>query len=231
MKASGLHDMNRSSRSGVPVLGALTLCVLAAAALAGCGGGGGGSSQTVSSGPPPPAPTINGTPGTQITAGQAYSFTPTASGPSGTTLSFSVQNLPSWATFSVATGALTGTPSSSSVGSFSNIVISVSDGAASASLPAFSIQVNAMTSGSATLSWTAPTSNTDGSALTDLSGFVISYGTTATNLSQQVTISSASTTSYTLTGLATGTWYFAVAAVASDGTQSVPSNPVSDTIS
>jgi hypothetical protein len=223
--------MQASSRGAARILSALTLFVLAAAALAGCGGG--GSSQTVSSGPPPPpAPTISGTPPGQVTAGQAYSFTPTANGPSGTTLSFSVQNLPSWATFSIATGALTGTPASSNVGTFSNIVISVSDGQASASLPAFSIQVNAQAStGSAALSWTAPTTNTDGSALTDLSGFVINYGTSATNLSQQVAISSASTTSYTVTGLATGTWYFSVTAVASDGTQSSPSNPVSDTIS
>lgn len=203
--------------------------VLAVSTLAGCGGGGGGSSQTVSNGTPPP--TISGTPAAQVTAGQAYSFRPTASGPSGMALTFSVQNLPPWAAFSTSTGALTGTPSSSYVGNFPNIVISVSDGAASASLPAFAIQVNAQAvTGSATLSWTAPTTNTDGSALTDLAGFVINYGTSATALTQQVSVSGASATSYTVTGLAAGTWYFAVAAVASDGTQSVPSNPVTDTI-
>ena len=140
--------------------------------------------------------------------------------------------MPAWATFSIATGALTGTPTSSNVGTFSNIVISVSDGQASASLPAFSIQVNAqVASGSATLSWTPPTTNTDGSTLTDLSGFLITYGTSATNLTQQVTISNASTTSYTVTGLATGTWYFAIITLASDGTQSSPTNVLSQTIS
>jgi Putative Ig domain len=216
---------------GAPLVGALILCVLAVSTLAGCGGGSSGSSQTVSNGTPPP-PTISGTPAAQVTAGQAYSFTPTASGPSGTALTFSVQNLPAWAAFSASTGALTGTPSSSYVGTFSNIVISVSDGTASASLPAFAIKVNAQaTNGSATLSWTAPTTNTDGSTLTDLAGFVINYGTSATALTQQVSVSGASATSYTVTGLASGTWYFSVAAVASDGTQSVPSNPVSDTIS
>ncbi|HYM42987.1 MAG TPA: putative Ig domain-containing protein [Steroidobacteraceae bacterium] len=217
------------TRGAAPLVGALILWVLAVSTLAGCGGGGGGSSQTVSNGTPPP--TISGTPAAQVTAGQAYSFTPTASGPSGMALTFSVQNLPAWAAFSTSTGALTGTPSSSYVGTFSNIVISVSDGAASASLPAFAIQVNAQAvTGSATLSWTAPTTNTDGSALTNLTGFVISYGTSATALTQQVSVSGASATSYTVTGLASGTWYFSVAAVASDGTQSVPSNPVTDTI-
>ena len=140
--------------------------------------------------------------------------------------------MPAWATFSIATGALSGTPTSSNVGTFSNIVISVSDGQASASLPSFSIQVNAQaSSGSATLSWTAPTTNTDGSQLTNLSGFAINYGTSATNLNQQITISNASTTSYTVTGLATGTWYFTIITLASDGTQSAPTNVLSQTIS
>lgn len=228
MSLIGLLRSKTPSRAG-----ALILCALAVSVLAGCGGGGGGSSQTVSNGPPPPTPpTISGTPTTQVTAGQAYSFTPTASGPSGTSLTFSVQNLPAWAAFSTSTGAVTGTPSSSYVGTFSNIVISVSDGSASASLAAFAIQVNAQpANGSAALTWSAPTTNTDGSALTDLASFVISYGTSPTALTQQVSVSSASTTSYTVTGLTSGTWYFSVTAVASDGTQSLPSNPVVDTIS
>ncbi len=175
--------------------------------------------------------TISGTPATQVTAGQAYSFTPTASGPSGTTLTYSVQNLPAWAAFNTSTGALTGTPSSSYVGTFSGIVISVSDGSASASLAAFSIQVNAAPSGSASLSWVAPTTNTDGSTLTNLAGYIISYGTSETDLSQTITVSSATATSYTVTGLSTGTWYFTVAAYTSAGEQSAASNMASDTIS
>jgi hypothetical protein len=179
-----------------------------------------------------PPPTISGTPATQVTAGQLYSFTPTASGPTGMTLSFSVQNLPSWATFSIANGTLSGTASSSNVGTFSNIVISVSDGQASAALPAFSIQVNAqVVSGSATLSWVPPTTNTNGTPLTDLAGYIINYGTSSTNLTQQINVSNATATGYTVTGLTTGTWYFTVSAYASDGTQSAPSNVASKTIS
>ena len=208
------------------LLGAFTLAVIA---LAGCGGGSGANNQTVSSGPPPP-PTISGTPPTTVTAGQAYSFTPTASGPAGMTLSFSVQNLPSWAAFSIATGKVSGTPASSNVGTFPNIVISVSDGQASAALPAFSIQVNAqVVNGSATLSWVAPTTNTDGTPLTDLSGYTINYGTSPSALSQAVQVSS-STASYTVQGLSAGTWYFTVTANTSLGTQSAPSNVASDTI-
>lgn len=211
--------------------GAYALGVLAAAALAGCGGGGGASSNSnsvVSSGTTPPS--ISGTPASQVMAGQAYHFTPTASGPSGSTLSFSIKNMPSWATFSIATGALTGTPSSSTSGTFANIVISVSDGTQSAALPAFNIQVDQPSSGSAVLSWVAPTKNTDGTPLTDLAGFVINYGTSAADLSKSVTVAGASETGYTIQGLNAGTWYFTVTAYTSVGTQSAPSNIASEDI-
>ena len=47
-----------------------------------------------------------GTPPTTATVGAAYSFTPTASDPDGGTLTFSIANRPSWATFSATTGRL-----------------------------------------------------------------------------------------------------------------------------
>ena len=56
-------------------------------------------------------------------------------------MGYSIQNKPAWAAFSTATGALQGTPSASSVGTYSNVLISASDAAGSASLPAFSITV------------------------------------------------------------------------------------------
>jgi hypothetical protein len=175
-------------------------------------------------------PTISGTPATQVQEGQAYLFTPTASGPNGAMLSFSIQNMPSWATFSIATGQLSGTPAVANVGTYSNIVISVSDGTSSAALPAFAITVTAPASGSLVLSWDAPTLNTNGTPLTDLTGYVISYGTSASNLSQTVSISDPTTTSYTLQNLAAGTWYFAVSATASDGTTSTLSNTTSGVV-
>lgn len=88
------------------------------------------------------APTISGTPATSINAGQAYSFTPSASDPDGDNLTFSITGRPAWMTFSSSNGRLSGTPSASNAGTFSNIVIRVSDGQASSSLAAFSITVN-----------------------------------------------------------------------------------------
>ncbi len=88
------------------------------------------------------APVISGSPATTATANVAYAFTPTASdADTGTTLTFSASNVPAWASFSSSTGTLSGTPAETDVGSSGSIVISVSDGEASASLPAFSITV------------------------------------------------------------------------------------------
>lgn len=87
-------------------------------------------------------PVISGTPATSANAGSLYSFTPSATDPdSGTTLTFSIANKPAWATFNTATGTLTGTPTNAHVGTTSGIVISVSDGTATAALPAFALTV------------------------------------------------------------------------------------------
>ena len=115
----------------------------------GSGSSGSGSSGSGSTGSTSSTPSIGGTPGASVTVGNNYSFQPTASDTSATaTLTFAVSNKPAWASFSTQTGMLYGTPSSASVGTTSNIVISVTDGNKSASLAAFSVQVNAAASGS-----------------------------------------------------------------------------------
>ena len=179
---------------------------------------------------PQVAPTISGTPATTVVAGQAYTFQPTATGAAGAMLSFSSSNKPAWANFNIATGALTGTPSSAQVGTYSNISISVSDGTNSAALPAFAITVTPTVTGFATLQWAAPTQNTNGSALTNLAGYVIYWGTSTSALTQTITVTSASTTSYVVSGLTSGTWYFAVQAYDSLGNNSTLSNIGSKTI-
>ncbi|WP_345984863.1 tandem-95 repeat protein [Sulfurimonas sp. HSL-1656] len=87
------------------------------------------------------APTIDGTPATSVNQDAPYSFTPGASDLDGDTLTFSIQNKPSWATFDTATGALSGTPGNADVGTTTGIVISVSDSLLTASLAAFDLEV------------------------------------------------------------------------------------------
>jgi hypothetical protein len=181
-----------------------------------------GFAITVTS-PPAQPPVITGTPSTSVSVGSAYSFRPSATGPAGRTLTFSIQNQPSWAQFDTTTGALTGTPAAGNAGSYSDIIISVSDGTASAALAAFNITVNATATGTASLSWPAVTENTNGTALTNLAGYKIYYGTSANNLTGVVTVA-ANVTSYQITKLATGTWYFAMVAYTSSGAESSMSN-------
>ena len=111
-------------------------------------------------------PTISGTPPTTATVGTQYTFTPTAADANGDTLTFSITNKPSWATFTTSTGRLQGTPASGNVGAFAGIVISVSDGQASAQLPAFTITVSAPPNRAPTISGTAPTAVMQGTAYT-----------------------------------------------------------------
>jgi hypothetical protein len=170
-------------------------------------------------------PTITGTPVTTAKAGQPYSFRPTAQDADGDPLTFSIQNKPAWATFDASNGTLYGTPSSANVATFANIVISASDGKASASLPAFAITVAAATTGSITVSWVPPTQNTDGTPVTGLSGFRVYYGTASRQYDQSVLVSGPSLRSVVVEGLSPGTtWYFGVKSVSNTGLESEYSN-------
>ena len=82
--------------------------------------------------------------------------------------------------------------------------------------------------GQAALSWTAPTTNTDGTPLTDLAGYNIYYGTASGDYTQNVNVGNV--TNYTVSNLAAGTYYFAATAYDTSGNQSAYSNVVSASI-
>ena len=99
-----------------------------------------------------------------------------------------------------------------------------SAGAGGSATQTSTVTVTAAEPGTATLSWVAPSTNTDGTAVTTLTGYTIYYGPSGGSLTQSIVVSGASTASYEITSLASGTWYFAVAADAVDGTQSAMSD-------
>lgn len=187
-------------------------------------------SITAAAATPNSAPTITGTPVTSATIRVPYTFTPTARDANNDTLTFSVDNKPTWATFNTATGQFSGSPNA--VGTFGNIIIRVSDGKTSTALPAFSITVlPAPTPGSVTASWLPPTQNVDGTTLVGLAGYRIRYGKSPTALSTVVTIANPGVTSSVIEGLTAGVWYFTVSAYTSTGSESAQSAVVSKTIS
>ena len=84
--------------------------------------------------------------------------------------------------------------------------------------------------GVATLDWQPPTENSDGSALTNLAGYTVYYGTSPDNLAQSVKVSNPGLTAYAVTGLSSGTWYFAVTSYSADGVESSRTTTVSTKI-
>jgi hypothetical protein len=80
----------------------------------------------------------------------------------------------------------------------------------------------------ATLSWVAPTTNVDGTPLTDLAGYKIHYGTASGNYSSAINVGN--TTTSAVSNLNDGaTYYFAVTAYDTSGMESAYSNEVSKT--
>ena len=97
-------------------------------------------------------------------------------------------------------------------------------------LTAFAITVNAASSetGAVTLDWTPPTSNTDGSVLSNLAGYRIAYGTDPNSLGQTIEVSNPSVTSYVVQNLSGGDLVLLAALLHErPGAKSASSNPVS----
>jgi hypothetical protein len=166
------------------------------------------------------APTISGTPSTSVTVGSLYEFTPTSSDEDGDPLTFSVSGLPSWASFDEQSGKISGIPTLADVGVTESIVITVTDGSASAALTPFSVSITQTALGSVTLSWNPPTENTDGTPLNGLTGYKIYYGTSVNRLTTQIEILNPSIMTYVVEGLVPNTYYFAATAISGDGLES-----------
>lgn len=209
--------------------------VTAAAALAGClMGSETDEPSAVKPTPPPPptnsAPIISGNPPPAVLVGQNYSFTPTASDPDGDMLTFSIQGRPAWASFDTTTGTLSGLAALGTEGTYPDIRITVSDGQLSANTPLFSIEVSQAALGSATLTWTAPTQNTDGSPLLNLAAYKIYYGTSPGSYTTEILISNPGMTTHVVDNLVPNTYYFVATCINSIGVESVFSGMASMTV-
>ena len=203
----------------------IALILLSAVASSACKEDGGTDSDP-SGGPGPvnQAPTISGTPPTSVKVGEDYSFQPNASDPDGDTLTFSAFGDPSWTTFDASTGLLSGIPQAGDEGVYEDISIEVTDGSASDAL-GFSVTVTQTAPGSVTLSWNAPTQNTDGSILNDLAAFNLYYGKSPGSYTEEIEVDNPGLTTYVVENLSPDTYYFAATAVNSSGLESDLSSP------
>lgn len=180
------------------------------------------------------APSISGKPLSTAVVNVPYVFRPDVHDPDGDVLVFQVARKPSWAKFDPATGELSDVPPAGTTGTYTDIAISVSDGELKTSLPPFSIKLTTSSAtgstSSAALSWSAPTQNEDGSPLTDLAGYRIHYGTSASDLNKRVEVGNPATTSARVQNLTPGTWFFAISAYTHNGAESSRSGVVSKVI-
>ena len=181
------------------------------------------------------APVISGSPAVSVVADAAYIFTPSASDPEGDSLSFSVANLPSWASFDTNTGTISGTPLETDVGVYANVSVSVSDGELSASITPFDIEVQTAVAatGSLSLRWAAPSTRTDGTVLElhEIDGYCIYLGNSVSNLQMELDINDGGAVAHTFTSMPVGTYFVAVTAYDSEGNHSSFSNTIEVSVS
>ena len=170
------------------------------------------ATATVTVTPVNDAPTITGIPNATVVQGAAYNFTPGGGDVDGDTLVYAITNMPSWASFDETTGALTGTPASTDVANYENIVITVTDNIATpVALTIFNIEVtatagtNAPPSGLPVISGTPTegeilTANTASISDADgLNNVVFSYQWNRHEASTDTAISGATAATYLLT--------------------------------
>jgi fibronectin type III domain protein len=83
---------------------------------------------------------------------------------------------------------------------------------------------------SVTLSWQAPTQNADGTPLGQIAGYHIYAGKDPKRLVLRGGITGTASTTYLITGLESGTYYFAVSAYTESGAESAQSSVASKTL-
>ena len=186
------------------------LCTIATLTLAACGGGSSGSSSTAATSAADTTTALVAPNVGLVDRSQGTDGSQSAASVASNTTSASNTDATASAT-AAATPVSTG--SGSSVGSVTKVTAPIQT-------------VN----GVATLDWMPPTENDDGSALTNLAGYTVYYGTSRDDLSQSVKVSNPGLASYTVTGLTSGTWYFAVTSYSADGVESTRTTTVSTTI-
>jgi len=203
----------------------------------GCGGSDSGSVAALQTDSPASpiavenrAPSISGDAAAYVRVGAPYEFEPTAKDADGDTLTFGATNLPPWATLDTKSGRIAGTPAADDVGAYESIVITVADATHTAKSSAFEITVLSAATGIAALQWEIPASKLNGSPLDDLAGYHILYGRSADDLDHSLFVDGSSVTTYEISSLDPGVWYFAVAAVNANGLEGPASTPAMKSI-
>lgn len=155
---------------------------------------------------------LAGAPPAEISVNELFSFTPNTVGGVSAAYAYSITGKPAWLSFDPATGALEGRPTTADVGHYPGIAIEVTDGRNTARMDPFDLAVVVRGSQTVTISWHPPTTNEDGSPLTDLSGFEIRYGQRSGAYTHAVDVNDPAAAHYVVDGLAPGSYFFTLVA-------------------
>jgi hypothetical protein len=185
-----------------------------------CSGTGGDASDTISITVAAPLPTLS------------FSASPNTVSQNGlTTLNWTSTDVTNctasgdWSGNKITTGSET-----INVSTIDNQFTLACTGAGGAVNDTVNVAVVLNNNGTALLSWTPPTENTDGSQLSDLAGYKIRYGTSPGSYSDTITINNPGLTSYLVEDLASADWYFVMTSFNTTGTESSYSTEVSKTV-
>ncbi len=204
-----------------------SIVLVAAFSIAACGGGsGGGAPDRENAQQPSPSGlsiAITNPDAQQIdTTDDVMNLSGTASSDAGVTAV-------TWSSDQGHTGTASGTESWSidqiplELGA-NTITVSATDGAGDTRSDTIIINRETNGTGSATLTWQAPTERTDGTALTDLAGYTIHYGRMSGVYDYQIDVNTPGVATYVVENLVPGDWYFAMTAYDSSGAVSDYSN-------
>lgn len=205
-----------------------SLVLMAAFSIAACGGSGGGAPATDSAAQPP---TSTSGPTVAITTPDAEQVDTTddVMNLSGTASSDAGVTSVTWTSDQGHTGTAAGTDSWTveqiplALGT-NTITVSATDGAGDTSADTIVINRESTGTGSATLSWDAPTERTDGTPLGDLAGYTIHYGRMSGVYDYRIDVNTPGIATYVVENLVPGDWYFAMTAYDSAGLVSDLSN-------
>jgi trimeric autotransporter adhesin len=186
---------------------------------------------------------VSGSTALTVTPATLSSITITPVNPSvapGAAQQFTALGTYSDATTQDLTATATWNSSNPAVASISNatgskgLATAVASGSAAITAMSGSISGTAMltvatgSSGNATIFWDAPTTNADGTVLTDLAGYRIYYGTSPGDYPSNIDVGNVTT--YVFSNLAAGTYYLVITAYDTSGNESSYSNEISKTL-
>lgn len=113
-----------------------------------------------------------------------------------------------------------------------SVIVTNSEGPVISSAASLTVNEVQVVASSIELTWDVPQAREDGSELPlyEINGYVIAYGTSQNDLTNQVAIDGASSTSTTLENLSSGTYFFSIATIDSDGVQGAYSSVIQQSI-